>query len=338
MSRRLHSIAFLVGLSLTAIGCFRGPSTVVRVVDGKRIVGPFVNERAYASYLQASTLEAEGNLREALSLYRRALRHDAKSADIWTKIGSLECALGESPWASFERALALDSRYEAAWTSLARCHSMREEYEEAAPAARMAVFVEPANLDNLLLLAEALERVGKVEEAGRWLDELAIARPLSLEAHRARLDFAIRAGDSVRKEASARRLAELAPDMSKSLAERVPSLSPLARIDEALLRHDLEGARRLSLEARMGKGLLALRAVSLGRLSEGREQAELALAADPSDSDARVALAMVAELKHDDDALGEALSNLPNEAASLSELGRQLLGELVRMRAGDAMR
>lgn len=335
LSRRFKIVA-LLGLAVATTGCFGGPYTVTRVVDGRRVVGPFVSQNAYSAYLQGATLEAEGKNREALVAYEQALRHDPESPDLWTRVGAVKCALGDNPHSAFARAVALDSEYEAAWAALAHCHLARGEDERALQALRTAVSVEPQRRENIIELARVLELVGKAEEARRWLDALAIAEPKSVEVHRARLELALRTGDRVRVEASARRFVELAPDVSRELSERVPSLSPLARIDDALLRHDLDEARRLALSARVANGTVALRAVRLGRLSEGRELAQMALAADPADSDARVAAAAVAELTRDDAALDEALSDLPAEAAPLSELGRNLIGEMVRRRLGES--
>lgn len=334
-SWRLEIIALAPCLALVLSGCLGGSYAVPRVVEGRTIMGRFVSEDAYAAYLQASMLESEGKTRAGLFAYEQALDLDPRSPDIWTRIGASKCALGESPWAAFERASSLDPEYEAVWTAQAECHLSRGEPGRALDAARAAVRVEPNTTANVILLARVLANMGKAEEARVFLDELTIRAPLSVEAHRARLELALAMGDVARVEASARRIAEIAPDLSNELAERVPSLSPLARIDEALRGHDLDEARRLALSARISSGELALRALALGGLAEAREQADFALAADPADSDARVAKALVARLENDDAALEEVLSNLPPEAAPLSELGVRMLEEILKRRLGD---
>lgn len=330
---RLRSLALAL-LVFAGAGCFVGSPVVTRVVHGKRVPGRFVKAEAYAAYLQGAMLEAEGREREAIAAYREALRHDPESPDPWTRIGASLCALGDpDPWAAFDRASSLDPTYDAAWAERARCHLAREEHGPARLSARRAVALEPLVLDNALLLTRALELSGDLDEARRWLDGLVAAHPASVEAHRARLDFALRTGDRVREEASAERLAELAPDSVKLEAD-APSLSPLARLDQALLDHDLEAARRWALTARRSAGWIALRAIELGRIDEAKAQAELVFAADPADSDARVALLWLAQVERDDTTLRATLAKLPKEAGPLSELGARLLDELLRRRLG----
>lgn len=323
-------------LALLLTGCFRGSYAVTRVVDGKTIVGPFVSEKAYAAYLEASILEAEGKAREALVAYERALRLDPESPDSWTRVGALKCALGESPSAAFERAIGLDSKYEAVWVAKAECHLAQDEYEEALDAARKAVGAEPHSVPSVVLLARVLEQVGKTEEARVFLDELTIREPLSVEAHRARLDLALSMGDRAHAEIRAHRIAEIAPDLSNELSEKIPSLSTLARLDEAILRRDLHAARELAIAARISKSTLSLRAIALGRLDLARDEADLALLANPGDSDARVAKAILAQLQNDSAALEQALSNWPADAAPLSPLGWRLFDEMIARRVGNS--
>lgn len=320
----------LLAASLFASGCFVRPYQVTRVVHGRRVPGPFVRAEAYAAYLRGAMLEAEGRPREAIAAYEEVLRYDPESPDPWTRIGASLCALGDpNPWAAFDRATKLDPTYDAAWSERARCHLSREELASAREAARQAVTLEPLVIDNTLLYAQTLERSGEAAEAMRWLDALVALHPDSVEAHRTRWELARRAGDRARERASAERLAMLAPDVVAS--------SALDRIDEALDRRDLEAARRWALSARVSGGWLALRAIELGQIEEAKAQAELVAAVDPTDADARVALAWLALLRGDEAAMQDALSDLPEEAAPLSGLGARMLGELVARRVGYAM-
>src|SRR5690606_26079088 len=162
--------------------------------------------------------------RDAVVAYREALRHDSARADTWTRLGASLCALGDpDPWAAFDRASSLDPSYDAAWSERARCHLAREEPTLATTASRRAARPEPQILDNALLHARVLEASGELDEARRWLDGLVVTHPASVEAHRARWDFAIRTGDRVREEAAAERIAALAPD-SVRLDAAAPSL------------------------------------------------------------------------------------------------------------------
>jgi len=333
----LAGVVAFAAISLTSTGCFRGSYAVTRVVHGKRVPGRFVKGEAYAAYLEAAMLEAEGRFQEAIAAYHEVLGHDPHSPDPWTRIGASLCALGDpNPWSAFDRAHELDPTYDAAWAERALCHLSRDELGPAREAARQAVTLEPLVIENTLLYARTLERSGAIDEAWRWLDGLVAAHPDSVEAQRARLELALRTGDRVRELAAAERLAELAPD---TVRRDAPSaLSPLARIDEALGRGDLEAARRWALAARMSPGWLALRALELGRIEEAKAQAELVSAADPADADARVALLWLAHLGKDETALKAALTT-PTHSTALSETGARLLNELLRRRVvGSAAR
>lgn len=332
-----------LGLSVFALsllfisGCFQSRYAVTRVVDGREVTGPYIGDKSYAHYLRGAILEAEGQYAEALAAYRLARRYGPQSADIWTRIASVQCALGKDPWSAFERAISIDPRYEGAFMARAHCHIRREELDAALEAARMAASLEPQTTANIVFYAYLLNQKGKSEEARAFLDELVIREPKSIEAHRARLELALATGDPRRSEASAKRLLDLAPNLSQELGKEIPSLSPLARIDAALLRQDLELARSLAISERIPPGTLALRAALLGRITEAGEEAKLALSANPADSDARVAAAFVAQLQRDDAALSAALADLPADVESLSALGIEVLEKLVRGRVGEGI-
>lgn len=322
--------AALVATGLVNAGCFARSYEVTRIVHGRRVPGRFVKAEAYEAYMRGAMLEAEGRERDAIAAYREVLRHDPESPDPWTRIGASLCALGDpSPWAAFERAVALDPTYDAAWAERARCHLSRDELAQAEEAARRAVSLEPFVLDNTLLLARTLERAEKVEEAWRWLDAFVVLHPDSVEAHRARWELAQRTGDAARERASADRLAMLAPDLM--------ARSPLDRIDDALHAHDLEAARRWTVSARRSGGWLALRAIELGHIEEAKAQAELIASVDPADADAWVALAWLALLRGDETAFRAAFSAPPSEMAPLSDLGARLLEQILARRVGYAL-
>jgi tetratricopeptide (TPR) repeat protein len=317
------------------------------MVGGHRVQGRFVADEAYAAYLKGVVLETQGRIDLAMAAYGEAIEHDPESAELWTRLGVLRCSEATKPggpvktagpWDAFTRASEIDPGYEETWTERARCHLKRGELDGAARAARVAVSLDPDRPEPAILLALVLERQGQTDEARRWLDGLIARDPWSIVAHEAMAAFATRARDDVRRQTSEEALAKLRPPRSEGSAAHRDSAS-LSEVDAALEHGDFDRARRLALAARISSGALALRAAALGSVSFARAQAELVLAADPADGDARVAATVAADLDRDDAALERAVSSIPRVAAPLSPLATLLIAELLARRVGsDAQR
>jgi uncharacterized protein with PIN domain len=79
-----------------------------------------------------------------------------------------------------------------------------------------------------------------------------------------------------------------------------------------------------------------LRAVAVGAAFFAKDQAELVLAADPGDGDARIAAVVAADLLRDDDALTHAMAIEVSPSTTLSPLASVLMAELLERRAGPA--
>jgi hypothetical protein len=115
--------------------------------------------------------------------------------------------------------------------------------------------------------------------------------------------------------------------------DRTPSPAAPEDVDRALLRDDLDSARRAAVSARVSAGYLALRAAALGRLHLSSEQAQLVLAADPNDPDALVAALTVADLEGDAATVSAHLMRLMlAENVTLSRLGAHLFAEVLSRR------
>jgi tetratricopeptide (TPR) repeat protein len=316
------------------------------MVGGHRVEGRFVGEQAYAAYLKGVVLETQGRFDAAAAAYQEAIVHDPDSAELWTRVGALRCATSPrsdggstegGPWDAFTRAAEIDPQYEETWTERARCHLRRGQLEQAARAARIATSLDPDRVEPPLLLAQILERQGNLVEARQWLDGLVVREPVSVEVHEAMVGFAGRTHDDARREASEHALADLHPAHASDMPfKRVrPSL---AEIDQALGQANFERARSLAVATRLSSGALALRAAALGLVSFAQAQSALVLTADPTDSDARVAAAVAADLAHDDAALSAALSSLPAASTPLSPLATLMLGELLARREGSQVK
>jgi len=315
-----------------------GAPTVMRSVDGQLIEGRYIPPRAYALYAIGTDLEAHGDLRQALAAFELAQGDDGESPEIWTRIGALRCKLGGDAEDAFRRALGVDDAYEPAWRAWARCAAAQGKLEEALDHAEVAVRLDPNQEDAILLRADLLERLGRVEDARRALRALVVRRPRSVGGWRALAALAMRAGDTAEAERAARRVREIVPRHQAALAKDLPGLRPLAELDTALRVGDLRSARKLAREAGLPPAELAVRAAALGRAAEARAQAELVLGADPASASARVALAAAADLAGNDAGVAEAWSGLPGPGEPLtppSPLARLLFAELLARRVGD---
>jgi Tfp pilus assembly protein PilF len=341
----LRRLATVVVSALLGLGC-ASSYPVTRMVGGHRVEGRFVGDQAYGAYLKGVVLETQGRLDAAAAAYEEAILHDPDSAELWTRLGALRCSAPvkpgspttqSGPWDAFTRAAEIDPEYEETWTERARCHLLHGQLEQAARAARIATSLDPNRIEPPLLLAQILERQGRLVEARQWLDGLVVREPTSAEAHEAMARFAGRTHDDARREPSERALSNLRPprDDDQPFKRARPSFS---EIDAALGQGDFERAKNLALSARLSSGALALRAAALGIVAFARAQAELVLTADPSDSDARVAAAVAADLGRDEDALSATLSSLPASSTPLSPLATLLMAELLDRRLGPRVK
>jgi hypothetical protein len=135
---------------------------------------------------------------------------------------------------------------------------------------------------------------------------------------------------------------ELAPRLAAKIEAEQARLAPLAELDDALRREDLDAAHRHARRAHLPLAEIAVRAAALGRAAPARSEAELVLAADPADLTARIALAVAADLAGDAGVLAAALASIPPSPAALtppSPLAALLFAELLDRRVdGDAAR
>jgi len=333
-------VSVLASLALMALGGLAGcgDPTVIRIIDGKPVEGRFIPYEAYAYYARGADFEAHGDSRAAVESYRAAVELDPKSAEIWTRLGATLCANDASPGSvdeAFEHAEDLDPSYERLYRERALCASSKGRVKEALTFATRSLELDPNRDEVVLLYASLLERTGDVKGAERALDELVITRPTSIKGWLARYELALRRGDRFTAERTGRTLGQRAPSFAPRVQAEVPALSPLAEVDAAIGREDLEAARKAASHARLPAPELAVRAAALGRAKLARDQAELVLGADPSSTSARIALAVAADLMNDTNTLASALGP-PAGIAEVppSALARLLFTELVARRAG----
>jgi hypothetical protein len=150
--------------------------------------------------------------------------------------------------------------------------------------------------------------------------------------------FAERTHDHERKAAAELALDQIGAHASQRHAGK-KARTTLADVDAALARGAFDDARRLALAARLSSGALAVRAAATGAAAFAKDQAELVLAADPQNGDARVAAAVAADLLRDDQALLRTMVDATRPGPPLSPLAGLLMAELLDRRVGpDAKR
>jgi tetratricopeptide (TPR) repeat protein len=297
---------------------------VVRVLDGREVTGRYIGEEAYALYARAAEAEARGDFVAAARLYGGAAGEDDTSAEIWTRLGAVRCAArgaaGDAD-AAFAKAEALGPDYEPLHREQARCALARGRTADALREATRARQLDPERVETAELHAEALERAGRRDEAKQELEALVARHPASRSAWAALAALAERMGDhgTAARATAARR----------ALEERGTSDATIADVDAALSAGDLATALRRARAAHVVASEVAVRAAALGRAGEARAAAELVVGADPSDASARVALAVAADLAHDDVALGHALDAMPERTTPPSPLARLVYAELL---------
>jgi Tfp pilus assembly protein PilF len=328
--RRLRALA--LAAACAALSCSVGPE-VMRVESGRSLDGRWISPEAYAAYLEGTLFEARGDLQNARLAYARALSEDPRSAEIWARVGAVQC--DSDPAASraaFEHAESIDPALAAPWIATAECALRRGEAALARDAALRAAALTPDDLSTSLLAARALDRSGDAPRAAIWLRALVLRRPASLEAARAFRDQAARTGNV----ADVRHARAHVDELVERAGVPETAEPDVGAVDRALMRSDAETARAEAVRARMKTTTLALTALERGRAELARDTATTVLAAEPENVDARVALLLAADLSGDEKSWQAALARVPEDHTELSEQASRLMGELLSRRAGPA--
>lgn len=307
----MRLVAVSAPLFALLLGC-AGSRPVQRVNDGQVREGRFISHQSYAAYARAAALEAAGKLSQAEAAYTEALESDPQSPEIWIRIGSVRCKRS-APFAgeAFDHAEALAHNTAALWQARAECALKEGKTDAALTAARRALALDPERPENTQLVCNALLRAGKTGEARRHLDAFLVANP----------GFA----------PASRWLAELfgSPQTDDARAREA-----LSKLDELLLAQDFSKAMRHAQDLGLGYSELTARALALGQRAWARERADLALAANPHDIDARVLALVAADLELDSEKFREHLVlSEPNPPGTLG-LSYWLFAELLTRRVG----
>jgi tetratricopeptide (TPR) repeat protein len=296
-------------LCASLVACFEGEEPVIRVSRGVPYEGRFISPEAYAAYARGAEWEAQGDLPRALDAYRKAHALDGESAEIWARIGRMQCLLAtpaagvEAARVAFQKALTLDGDCPSAFYERALCAERRSNLADALADARHAVDGKPDDEAANLLVARLLLALGQPAQARAWLESFRAFSPTRAGT---------RALDDLRRGSTAR-------------------LDPVV---ERLNAGDDAGALHAAARETLRPSALALLAARHGRAQLARAQAELELDADPSNADAWVAALAACDMLGDAACFSERIEQLRSPTLELSPLASTLLAELLVRRTG----
>ena len=281
---------------LICAGCAEGASGVTRMADGVRYEGRFISPEAYSAYALGIEYETRGELAKALSWYSEARAEDPESPEIWARIGAVQCFATEP----------------------ARGPSA------AAHAFENGVRLGPSYYGNYFERARCAERA-RAFDAGLTDATAAVARrpgdePANLLVARLLLAVGRSADARAWLEAFAS-YHELSPAMKRALeaARKPPNPTPQAP------------AKAAPPAAARSAAFAELRA---GKLEAARHQAEIELGADPTNSDAWIALLCACDTLRDEACFDRALEQLRSPSLSASDGALAFLNELLARRTG----
>jgi hypothetical protein len=186
----------------------------------------------------------------------------------------------------------------------------------------------------VLLYARLLADAKRHDEAAAWLRAVSLRSPASIEVWEAIETLSAASGDGAWRRHASSRLVELRARLVRRPQKTQPTDDAWFRVDEALVAGDLPLARRQLRRAHLDGRWLAARAIAVGRPQLAKAEAELRVGADPSESDARVALALALDLVGDAEHTAAVLAALPRDAGALTDVGRTMMGELLARHVG----
>ena len=349
-----RSRTLMLALALASTGCaglFN--DAVPRKVHGRVYTGAFIPEEAYAAFLEGALAEQQQAPDRAEQAYLRAVAHDGNHPEPWVRLGALRCAQGAQKTSddAFARASRLDPEFAPIFRERALCAFRRGDTNEARSLATQALALDPADPEPPLLLARLALAAEQPEEALRWVTALLLHTPRApgalalLQQHQHHPTLAPLAhrtlappsppGDALAPPSAPWPPRDAlvppgTPGTTSELATTGTGALSLAALDQALLKATPEEARTLARRAGLTPGELASRAAALGLRTLAAEQGRLVLEADPSSTDARIALLAAGNEAE----VALALSLPLTTPTAPSAVGALLLAELLLRKSG----
>jgi tetratricopeptide (TPR) repeat protein len=297
------------------------------------VEGHYIEPEAYAAYVEGAYHEARAEWAQAELAYRRALRSDGQSPQIWTRLGALACR-DSLPLAleHFERALALEA-FAPAWTERARCLAAQKRVKEALESAINGARLDPRGASSNLLVVRLYREARQPERARAWLFAWLLLEP-ELEALAEQLSQESRLlADEELTALTAVTLARLTERGHSPLPGAPGNAAAPDALLTAIREGEIDRARSLASEAGLSPTTLSTLALELGRADLALAQAELLVRANPRDSAALITGLLAAALLGDEPRFRELLRQTRSDELPPRGLA-QLLTGLLRGRVG----
>jgi tetratricopeptide (TPR) repeat protein len=296
-TRARFAQAWSLGLLASCVACAEGSGGVTRMADGVRYEGRFVNPEAYAAYAVGVDQEARGDYAKAVSWYLQARAEDPESPEIWARIGAAQC-FGATP------PRGLDAASRAFGNGIRLDPRYYGNYFERARCAERA-----RNFDaGLKDATAAVERRPGDEPAN-----LLVARLMQAQGRSADARLWLEAFHSYR---------EASPAMNRALESARAPAGAANGVDE--------GAALQVMPANS----VAFAELRAGKVEVARQHAEIELGADPTNSDAWIAMLVACDALRDNVCFDSTLESLKTPSLAPSRTGLVFLSELLSRRTG----
>jgi tetratricopeptide (TPR) repeat protein len=251
--------------------------------QAKRARQPVDHAAVEACNARGNTLKSVGRFEEALASYDSALALDSRYLPAWNNRGVILKKLNrlEQALSSYDRALALNPDLAIVLTNRANVADELGRVVEALGGYDRALALNPGEADACNGRGNVLRKLDRIPEAEQMFRRAILLKPNGTEAHCNLGCLLIDLGQFDQAEAVLRRAIALNPDFVTALHNLAIALINLDRSEEAepVIR------RVLALDPQLAgaEHNLSLALMQSGRLDEAREAAERAIALAPRD-------------------------------------------------------
>jgi tetratricopeptide (TPR) repeat protein len=270
------------------------------MADGIRYEGRFVNPEAYTAYAVGVEQEARGEYGGAVHWYLQARAEDPESPEIWARIGAAQCLGTEA-----EHGLGASAR--AFENGIRLDPGYYGSYFERARCEERARGFDAGLKD----ATAAVERRPGDEPAN-----LLVARLLQAQGRAADARLWLEAFQSYH---------EASPAMKRALESARAPVPAVKGVGNEAASEPLPAHSVAFAELRAGK------------VEAARKHAEIELGADPTNSDAWIALLVACEALRDEICFDSTLPSLKSPSLAPSGTGLTFLSALLSRRAGASL-
>ncbi|MEJ2234827.1 MAG: tetratricopeptide repeat protein [Syntrophobacterales bacterium] len=136
-------------------------------------------------YRQAVGYQRAMRWQEAINAYRKVLKYESMSAEVYNNIGVCYEKQGNLKMAtkSYEKAISINPRFYRSYNNLGIIYYKLKDFNKARAAYEQALLLNPGNSQSEINLALIYERLRRNELARRTLEQVLVNDPKNAEAH-----------------------------------------------------------------------------------------------------------------------------------------------------------